>query len=115
MMDRVQRTNDSKCDTASSESYRLYFNLTHMTENIHVKSDSKTYTQTGSIAQITNFRVQLTYSTLISYVWVSVQPSPPANQSYTQYDLVWMPSTLDALLDTSTRLMSITRGCFYSF
>ena len=34
---------------------------------------------------------------------------------YTQYDLVWMPSTLDALLDTSTRLMSLTRGCFYSF
>ena len=44
-----------------------------------------------------------------------VQPSPPANQPYTQYDLVWMPSTLDALLDTSTRLMSLTRGCFYSF
>ena len=35
--------------------------------------------------------------------------------SYTQYDLVWMPSTLDALLDTSPRLMSLTRGCFYSF
>ena len=31
------------------------------------------------------------------------------------YDLVWMPSTLDALLDTSTRLMSLTRGCFYNF
>ena len=30
-------------------------------------------------------------------------------------DLVWMPSTLDALLDTSTRLMSFTRGCFYNF
>ena len=45
----------------------------------------------------------------------TVQPSPPANQSYAQYDLVWMPSTLDALLDTSTRLMSLTRGCFYSF
>jgi len=25
-------------------------------------------------------------------------------ESYTQYDLVWMPSNLDALLDTSTRL-----------
>ena len=36
-------------------------------------------------------------------------------EHYTQYDLVWMPSTLDALLDTSTRLMSLTRGCFYSF
>ena len=35
--------------------------------------------------------------------------------SCTQYDLVWMPSTLDALLDTSTRLMSLTRGCFYNF
>ena len=34
---------------------------------------------------------------------------------YTQYDLVWMPSTLDALLDSSTRLMSLTRGCFYNF
>ena len=34
--------------------------------------------------------------------------------TYTQYDLVWMPSTLDALLDTSTRLMSLTRGRFYS-
>jgi len=31
------------------------------------------------------------------------------------HDLVWMPSTLDDLLDTSTRLMSLTRGCFYSF
>ena len=30
-------------------------------------------------------------------------------------DLVWMPSTLDALLDTSLRLVSLTRGCFYSF
>jgi len=29
--------------------------------------------------------------------------------------LVWMPSTLDALLDTSPRLMSLTRGCFYNF
>ena len=36
-------------------------------------------------------------------------------QFYTQYDLVWMPSTLDALLDTSPRLMSLTRGCFYRF
>ena len=36
-------------------------------------------------------------------------------ESYTQYDLVWMPSTLDALLGTSPRLMSLTRGCFYSF
>ena len=34
--------------------------------------------------------------------------------AYTQYDLVWMPSILDALLDTSTLLMSLTRGCFYS-
>ena len=40
-------------------------------------------------------------------------------ESYTQYVLVWMPSTLDALLDallgTSPRLMSLTRGCYYSF
>ena len=36
-------------------------------------------------------------------------------ESYTQYDLVWMPSTFDALLDTSTRLKLLTRGCFYSF
>ena len=34
---------------------------------------------------------------------------------FTQYALVWIPSTLDALLDTSSRLMSLTRGCFYSF
>jgi len=71
MMDRVQRTNDSKRDTASSESYRLHFNLTHMTENIHVKSDSNTYTQTHSIAQITNFKVLLSYFTLISYFLLS--------------------------------------------
>ena len=36
-------------------------------------------------------------------------------KSYIQYDLVWMPSTLDALLDTSPRLMSLSRGCYYSF
>ena len=28
---------------------------------------------------------------------------------------VWMPSTLDALLNTSPRLMSLTEGCYYSF
>jgi len=29
-------------------------------------------------------------------------------------DLVWKPSTLGALLDTSPCLMSHTRGCYYS-
>ena len=38
-----------------------------------------------------------------------------ALQSYTQYDLVRMPSTLEGLLDTSPRLMPLTRGCYYSF
>ena len=28
------------------------------------------------------------------------------SMSYTQYDLVWKPSTLDALLDTSPRSVS---------
>ena len=42
--------------------------------------------------------------TVEAFHTATVQPSPPANQSCTQYDLVWMPSTLDALLGTSTRL-----------
>ena len=34
------------------------------------------------------------------------QPSPPARQSYTQYDLVWKPSTLDALIGYFTPSVS---------
>ena len=34
------------------------------------------------------------------------QPSPPASQSYTQYDLVWKPSTLDALIEYFTPSVS---------
>ena len=47
--------------------------------------------------------------------WGIQQGAQGRTVSYTQYDLVWMPSTLDALLDISPRLMSLTRGCYYSF
>ena len=127
---------DKECTVNSSESslYKLYHRCSHHTEDGHnncrnmlvifyvwvsvhhklIYIKRTNVMQLGSMF-ICNCNIALHVSDAFCIHLQEHLETAEASSGEWHNDLVWMPSTLDALLDTSTRLMSLTRGCFCSF